>query len=126
MSQYKMKIIYIKGGNNCVANTLSQLLEKSFLDECLEFMAPHECWQQPIGVVLSIVSDRSVLASIKSGYDSDPFCVHLAKNDIPGVQLINGLWYVGNCLVVPCVGDLCENLYHLAHDPLGHFGADKS
>ena len=44
-----MKIIYIKGGDNCVADALSQLPEKSFLDEHLKVMAPHKHWWPPIG-----------------------------------------------------------------------------
>ena len=67
-----------------------------------------------------------MLASIKAGYESNPFCAHLAENDIPGAWFINGLWYIWDHLVIPCIKDLCENLYHLVHDSLGHFGADKS
>ena len=43
-----------------------------------------------------------------------------------GWQLINGLWYIGHWLLIPRVTDICENLFRLAHDALGHFGADKS
>ena len=28
--------------------------------------------------------------------------------------------------MIPRTGDVCENLFCLAHDTLGHFGADKS
>ena len=68
----------------------------------------------------------SVLASIKEGYGSDPFFQCLANTGAPGVQLINGLWYIGDHLVIPCTGNICENLFRLAHDTLRHFGADKS
>jgi len=43
-----------------------------------------------------------------------------------GWQQLNGLWYIGNRLLIPCVSDLRETLFQLAHDTLGHFGADKS
>ena len=43
-----------------------------------------------------------------------------------GARLINDLWYIGDRLVIPRTGDVCENLFRLAHDTLGHFGADKS
>ena len=105
--------------------TLSCLPKNCFQDERPNTPAPHECWRRPIGAVLSIKTDRSVLASIKAGYESDPFCVRLAKNNIPGARFVNGLWYVGDRLVIPRVKDLRENLYRLAHDSLGHFGADK-
>jgi hypothetical protein len=38
----------------------------------------------------------------------------------------NGLWYIGDRLLIPRVTDVCENLFCLAHDTLRHFGADKS
>ena len=125
LSQYKMKIIYIKGKDNSVADALSWLPENCFEDECPEWMVPHEHWEWPIGAVLSIKADHSVLAYIKSGYNLDPFCIYLTKNEVPGTQLVNGLWYVGDHLVIPQVGNLQKNLYWLVHDSLSHFGADK-
>jgi len=44
---------------------------------------------------------------------------------MPGAKCPNSLWYMGDCLLIPQIGDICENLFHLAHDSLGHFGADK-
>jgi hypothetical protein len=45
---------------------------------------------------------------------------------MPGTKCVNGLWYVGDRLLIPRIGDIHENLFCLAHDTLGHFGADKS
>ena len=67
-----------------------------------------------------------ILESIKEGYKSNNFCIDLAQNGVPGAQLINNLWYIGDCLMIPRTGDVHENLFHLAHDTLGHFSADKS
>ena len=67
-----------------------------------------------------------MLESIKASYISDDFCLCLAQSDMPGVCLINGLWYIGDRLVIPRTGDIHENLFWLTHDTLGHFGADKS
>ena len=39
---------------------------------------------------------------------------------------MNGLWYVRDRLLIPRVNDLHENLFHLAHDTLGHFGFRKT
>ena len=124
--QYEMKIVYIKGEDNCITDALSWLPENCFKDWHPEQMAPHEHWKNTISAVLSITSDQKVLVSIKSGYNLDPYCVCLAKNNIPGTHLVNGLWSVGDPLVIPQIGDLQENLYHLVHDLLGHFRADKS
>ena len=43
-----------------------------------------------------------------------------------GTKFVNGLWYIGDWLLIPCVGDICEKLFWLAHNSLGHFSADKS
>ena len=48
------------------------------------------------------------------------------KNGMPGIQLVNGLWYIGGRLIIPYVGDIRETLFRLAHDVLGHFGFDKT
>ena len=80
----------------------------------------------PTCTVLSISTDLSVLASIKEGYGLDPFYQCLANTGASGVQLINGLRYIGDRLVIPRTGRIHENLFQLAHDTLGHFGANKS
>ena len=59
------------------------------------------------------------------GYASDPFCQKLGKVDVPGAKLVNGLWYIRSQLLIPRVGNVWEQLYHLAHDTLGHFRSDK-
>jgi hypothetical protein len=38
----------------------------------------------------------------------------------------NNLWYVGDRLLIPRVGNVREIIFRLAHRTLGHFGADKS
>src|ERR1700683_3577668 len=87
---------------------------------------PHESWATPIATVLSVATDQSVFDAIKSGYTSDEYCTKLAKSNMSGAKCVNGLWYVGNCLLIPHVGDIHENLFRLTHDSLGHFGTDKS
>jgi len=76
--------------------------------------------------VLSIATDQTVLDAIKSGYTSDDFCIKIAKSGMPGTKCVNGLWYIADRLLIPRIGDIHENLFRLAHDSLGHFGADKS
>jgi Integrase zinc binding domain len=38
----------------------------------------------------------------------------------------DGFWFIGSRLIIPNVPHVREALYYLAHDALGHFGADKS
>ena len=49
-----------------------------------------------------------------------------AKGSIPGIKLMNGLWYVGEHLIVPRKGSIHETLFRLVHDVLRHFGFDKT
>jgi Integrase zinc binding domain len=55
----------------------------------------------------------------------DKFCKRVANTAMKGWQLINGLWYIGHRLLIPRMTDIHENLFKIAHDSLGHFGADK-
>ena len=111
MSQYEMAITYIRGEDNCVADALSRLPPNTFPDEHTTIQSPHEHWKTPICAVLSIATDISILASIKEGYDSDPFCQCLARTGAPGAQFINGLWYVRDRLIIPRTGNIHENLF---------------
>ena len=100
MSQYELCMHYIQGKDNTVADALLQMLPESIGAVCT--LVPHVVWV------------------------SGPFCDQLSKTSTPGTTFINNLWYVGNRLLIPRVGELQENLFHLAHDTLRHFGADKA
>jgi len=50
----------------------------------------------------------------------------MESRGMPGISEANGLWYVGSRLLIPRTGDLREQLFRIAHDSMGHFGADKS
>jgi len=78
---------------------------------------------------LSISADKDLLHQIRTGYAEDKWVTSIlakAKDGMPGIQLTNGLWYVGSRLIIPRVGDIRETLFRLAHDVLGHFGFDKT
>ena len=67
-----------------------------------------------------------VLVDIHAGYMANAFCTKLVDSETTGVKNIDGLWYIGSCLVIPWYKDLQENIFHLVHNCLGHFGADES
>jgi hypothetical protein len=117
LAQYDHRIIYIPGESNTVADALSRLPD-----------SVDEIPVTPIGASLSIQTDPAILESIKIGYETDPFCTKLSKSQksIDGIIWKHGLLYVGNRLVIPRTGSLREDLFHLAHDSLGHFGFEKS
>lgn len=77
----------------------------------------------------SITADKKLLQQIREGYAHNKWVndtLAKAKDGMPGIQRTNGLWYVGNRLIIPCVSDIRETLFRLSHDVLGHFGFDKT
>jgi hypothetical protein len=78
---------------------------------------------------MSISADKMFLDEIKAGYQEDNWVTKTlaeARPSLPGIKLVNGLWYVGDRLVIPCIGNVRETLFRLAHNVLGHFGFDKT
>ncbi len=77
---------------------------------------------------LLIATDERVLKDIRNGYLSDEFCKKFVSGEkiLPNVREVNGLWYIGDRLLIPHTGNIREQLFRLAHDSLGHFGADKA
>lgn len=125
LSQYECTISYIKGEDNTVADALSRLPANTFADE--RAYDPHTLWSSSgVNAVLRVATDSAVLEEIIAGYKTDSFCQKLGDAGMKNVHLINQLWYVGDRLIIPRVGNLRENLFRLAHDDMGHFGADKS
>lgn len=100
LSQYECTISYIKGEDNTVADALSRLPAGTFADELLH--EPHAAWSgNTVGAVMRVATDLAVLEDIKTGYLTNVFCVKLKDAGMKNVRLVNGLWYVGDCLVVP-------------------------
>jgi hypothetical protein len=125
LSQYDFTIVYIPGEDNTVADALSRVPPDAFPDEKL---SETEWSRNSINAILSISTDENILKSIKEGYTVDPFCKKLITNgtSVHGVTERNGLWYIGDRLLIPHFADLRENLFRLAHDTTGHFGSEKS
>jgi RNase H-like domain found in reverse transcriptase/Reverse transcriptase (RNA-dependent DNA polymerase)/Integrase zinc binding domain len=117
LAQYNHMIVCIPGDSNTVADALSRL------PDTVDDVSP-----LPIAATLSIQTNSALIKSIKSGYEEDPFCSKVSRTDksIDGIEWKNGLLYIGNHLVIPRIGTLCEDLFRLAHDNLGHFGFEKS
>jgi hypothetical protein len=107
LSQYKINMVYIPGPDKTLADALSQLPDDSSPTGTLL----HEAQSAPVGTVLAIATNQTVLDTIKAGYASDEYCPKIANLSMPGSQCINGLWYVGDCLLIPRTGDICENLF---------------
>ncbi|RDB22362.1 hypothetical protein Hypma_010546 [Hypsizygus marmoreus] len=123
LSQYEYTIHYIAGELNTIVDALSRLPDSVDSMNSPSLIAP----------VFEISSDPSIVANIKKGYTSDPWCKTLISDlkkqllDAKlNIHLTDGLLFIGHCLIIPCFKDLRENLYRLAHDNLGHFSGSKS
>ncbi len=135
MSQFEMTISYIKGEDNCIADALSCLPpdDSPVTDSDPDEISSWKDWlaqnmTSSVNATLSISSDSKMLDTIHDGYKNDDFCTKFISGEtiLPEVKEINSLWYIGDRLLVPQVGSIQEDLFHLAHETLGHFRADKS
>src|SRR5882762_9050838 len=72
--------------------------------------------------------DPSILHTIQEGYGTDDFCKKLIATapSTQGIHATNGLWYIGDRLLIPRCGTIREDLFRLAHNTSGHFSTDKS
>jgi hypothetical protein len=107
-----------------IASILLVIDDLPFLDHLIASVNPSPV----IPSVLSITADGNFLKEIKEGYLTDPF-IKSIKAASPGTLFIknqDGFWFIGSRLVIPNVPHIREALFYLAHDVLGHFGADKS
>lgn len=130
MAQFDMSINYIHGEDNTVADTLSRLpdnpaeivpdIDPSEVDSWkpwLEAMTPTDssllvAYVQQRSALL-IATNEHVLKEIRSGYHSDEFCKKFVSGEmiLPNVQEVNGLWYIGDWLLIPRTGKIHEQLF---------------
>ena len=118
MSQYDATIHYLPGENNTAADALSRLPDQTCAVIAATF--PHR-------ISTRFELEDALIQEICDGYESDQFTQKLtrAAPGMPNVHQENGFWFIDNRLVVPDRTNLCEALFHLAHDNLGHFGTSK-
>ncbi|KIJ96388.1 hypothetical protein K443DRAFT_124464 [Laccaria amethystina LaAM-08-1] len=83
---------------------------------------------QTVNATLEVTADKSFLEAIKSSYANNTWCKALPSATIswPGLVFHDGLWWIGDWLIILRAGNLRETLFALAHDVLGHFRFDKT
>lgn len=81
-----------------------------------------------VAATLSIAADAELVSGIQLNYVNNLWYKKLLDAEfLPhGVQYTGGLLYAGNWLIIPQVSNVCELLFHLAHDVLGHFRFAKT
>jgi Integrase zinc binding domain len=79
-------------------------------------------------LAFSILADKEFLALLHKEYQEDQWMRTLlsATPSMHNLTTTNGLWFLNDYLIIPNWGHLCEMLFRLAHDNLGHFGFNKS
>ena len=132
MADFDYNITYIRGEENTTTDALSRMPD-AIPDACLAACTiAYTCsaHRTPASSTLNIAADQSLLNTIITSYETNPFAVQLMKDiemgSIEGAILTNKLLYVSHCLVIPQDLKVWELLYNLTHDTLGHFGFDKS
>ena len=95
--------MYIRGEDNTVADALSRVAPNAFPDEDAPIHPPYAVWSSSVNAVLSVTTDTAVLADIIQGYKVDTFCKKVVESGskMKGVHEANGLWYIGDHLLVP-------------------------
>ena len=67
----------------------------------------------PVGMVMSITTDKSLLKCIWGRCLTDPWCMKLlsVSTSMKGIEQYEGLWYIGSHLVILQVLDIREGLF---------------
>jgi hypothetical protein len=156
LSIYDCKFVYVKGEENTVADALSRYpfptVETSTDAEknshhpfeavtgCIALVSVLSTKNSPLNSVCSladapipketkqIVIDEALVDEIRKAYGEDPWCKQLlsAARGMPELRVKDGLWFVGDRLIIPAGCRARESIFRIAHDALGHFGFYKT
>ena len=77
---------------------------------------------------LEFAIDDNLVKKLRDAYTIDPWCLKLisASRGMPELTIKDGLWFLGDRLIIPSHCGVREHIFRLAHDTLGHFGFHKT
>jgi len=156
LSIYDCKFVYVKGEKNTAADSLSRYPFPIVTESEKAETTGHHPFQTITGCIAKvsilsrnasplnsvaaltdspttdkikqIVIDEAFVNEMRIAYDKDPWCKQLisAARGMPELTIKNGLWFIGERLIVPSGCTARENIFRMAHDVLGHFGFYKT
>jgi hypothetical protein len=149
LSQYDYTFHYVPGTLNSAADALSHLpitettsrpdrmmVATTFLADLPLPVTQNVHDALPVHPItcaslLRLDLSNTVLHDIQNGYLADSLAIKVRNclskgSSIPGFEECDGLIFYNERILVPKVAALREQLFFLAHNQLGHFGADKS
>jgi hypothetical protein len=82
----------------------------------------------PQKIKLEFSIDDETVTKLRNAYRNDPWCQKLisASRGMPNLTVKDGLWFLGERLIIPSDCGIREQIFRLAHDNLGHFGFHKT
>jgi len=123
LAQFDFSIHYIPGEKNVAVHTLSRLPNPPLKTVAALFGRTHNHRIQS-----RFELEDALLEQIKRGYADDPFTCKLqsAAAGMKNITHANDFWFIDNRLIIPVGKQVCEALFHIAHNKLGHFGTPKT
>jgi hypothetical protein len=153
---YDCKFTYVRGEDNTVADSLSRYPFKTVTESteaektghhpfeavngCIALVSVLKKSESPLDCVNAltnaplpdntkqIIIDEDLVNAMREAYKEDPWCKQLlsAARSMPEIRVKDGLWFMGEHLIVPAGCLARENIFRIAHDTLGHFGFYKT
>lgn len=78
--------------------------------------------------VRQVIVDDTLIKNMREAYAKDPWCkqLMLAAWGMPKIRVKDGLWFMGNHLIIPGGCTAREDIFWMAHNALSHFGFYKT